>query len=103
MARKLEVFLYNQRVGLLSEEPQGYCFTYYRDYHGPAISLSLPVRTEPYLSKKLHPFFHGLAPEGWLLKRYAEIQKIDEKDLFGLLMKNGNDLLGALVLKEVLS
>ncbi|WP_275955810.1 HipA N-terminal domain-containing protein, partial [Pantoea agglomerans] len=40
-------------------------------------------------------FFKGLAPEGWLRKRYSEIQKIDDKDLFGLLMENGNDLLGA--------
>lgn len=101
MARKIAVWLYNQPVGALSEEEVGFAFSYLTHYRGRAISLSMPVRSEPYLSEELHPFFKGLAPEGWLRKRYSEIQKIDDKDLFGLLMQNGNDLLGAVVLKEI--
>jgi len=101
MARKIAVWLYNQPIGTLSEEDVGFAFCYLNNYRGRAISLSMPVRSEPYLSEELHPFFKGLAPEGWLRKRYSEIQKIDDKDLFGLLMQNGNDLLGAVVLKEV--
>lgn len=97
MARKVGVWLYNKPVGTLSKEEMGFAFC----YTGCAISLSMPVRSEPYLSKERHPFFKGLAPEGWLRKRYSEIQKIDDKDLFGLLMQNGNDLLGAVVLKEI--
>lgn len=87
----------------MSEEEKGFTFHYYANYKGIAISLSMPVRTEPYWCEELHPFFKGLAPEGWLRKRYSEIQKIDDKDLFGLLMKNGNDLLGTVVLKEITS
>ncbi|KNC91555.1 HipA N-terminal domain-containing protein [Trabulsiella odontotermitis] len=101
MARKVAVWLYDKPAGTLSEEKTGFAFCYLADYTGRAISLSMPVRSEPYLSEELHPFFKGLAPEGWLRKRYAEIQKIDDKDLFGLLMQNGNDLLGAVVLKEI--
>lgn len=101
MSRKIEVWLYEQPVGILSEEKNGFIFHYYDNYKGRAISLSMPVRTEHYWCEELHPFFKGLAPEGWLRKRYSEIQKIDDKDLFGLLMKNGNDLLGAVVLKEI--
>ncbi len=100
MARQIEVWLYNKAVGLLSEHEDKYTFIYYHDYSGPALSLSMPVSLEPYQSENLHPFFKGLAPEGWLRKRYAEIQKIDNRDLFGLLMQNGNDLLGAVVLKR---
>ncbi|QPB78628.1 type II toxin-antitoxin system HipA family toxin [Proteus sp. GOKU] len=101
MPRKVEVWLYDIAVGVLSEEKEGFVFCYYENYIGCAISLSMKVRKEPYWSKELHPFFKGLAPEGWLLKRYSEIQKIDDKDLFGLLINNGNDLLGAIILKEI--
>ena len=103
MARKIEVWLYNTLAGTLSEGQNGYTFCYLPTYVGCAISLSMPVRPEPYLCEELHPFFKGLAPEGWLRKRYSEIQKIDDKDLFGLLMENGNDLLGAVVFKEITS
>lgn len=103
MARKIGVWLYNKPAGTLSEEQSGYTFCYLPDYTGCAISLSMPVRSEPYSSEELHPFFKGLAPEGWLRKRYSEIQKIDDNDLFGLLMENGNDMLGAVVFKEITS
>lgn len=101
MARKIEVWLYNKPIGILADEAPGFVFSYHSDYAGRAVSLSMPVRLEPYYSEELHPFFKGLAPEGWLRKRYSEIQKIDDKDLFGLLMENGNDLLGAVVLKRI--
>lgn len=101
MARKIGVWLYNKPAGTLSEDESGFIFCYEANYVGNALSLSMPVRAEPYISEELHPFFKGLAPEGWLRKRYSEIQKIDDKDLFGLLMQNGNDLLGAVILKEI--
>lgn len=102
MARKIAVWLYNQPIGTLSENDSGFVFCYQANYSGRALSLSMPVRPEPYLSEQLHPFFKGLAPEGWLRKRYSEIQKIDDTDLLGLLMENGSDLLGAVLLKEVI-
>lgn len=102
MSRKIEVWLYKVPIGILSEMNDGFTFSYYANYSGPAVSLSMRVRTEPYFCEELHPFFKGLAPEGWLRKRYSEIQKIDDKDLFGLLMQNGNDLLGAVILKEII-
>ena len=100
MARKLEVWLYDEVAGILTERESKYEFSYGAAYMGPALSISMPVRAEPYISEDLHPFFKGLAPEGWLRKRYSEIQKIDSRDLFGLLMHNGDDLLGAIVIKE---
>lgn len=100
MARTVEVWLYDRAAGELSETPDGYVFRYYEDYPGPAISLSMPLRGRQFHSPTLPPFFKGLAPEGWLRKRYSELQKIDDKDLFGLLLQNGNDLLGAVVLKR---
>lgn len=101
MARKIEVWLYGRAAGLLQEDRDGFAFVYHPHYVGPAVSLSMPVTPAPYFSRELHPFFRGLAPEGWLRKRYSEIQKIDDRDLLGLLMHNGNDLLGAIVFREV--
>ena len=31
------------------------------------VSLTLPLRPEPYDSRSLHPFFENLLPEGWLI------------------------------------
>lgn len=93
------VYLHNIQVGNLVQTDRGFEFSYLPDYTGHAISLSLPVDIRHHFSSSLHPFFKGLAPEGWLKKRYSEIQKIDEKDLLGILIANGNDLLGAVTLR----
>jgi len=97
--RNVTVYLHEIRVGNLVQTDDGFEFSYLPDYTGHAISLSLPVDTRHYFSPTLPPFFKGLAPEGWLKKRYSEIQKIDEKDLLGILIANSNDLLGAVTLR----
>lgn len=48
MPRKIEVWLYDQPAGILSEEENGFIFHYYDNYKGKAISLSMPVRKEHY-------------------------------------------------------
>ncbi|WP_394223269.1 HipA N-terminal domain-containing protein [Alteromonas gracilis] len=99
---KADVFLYDKRVGVLEKHVQGYTFCYRRDYFGPALSMSLPLSEFPYNSETLFPFFKSLLPEGWLLKQYARAQKIDERDEFGLLVNNGEDLLGAVAIKPII-
>lgn len=69
-------------------------FQYAPDYHGPAISISLPVAQRQFPSEMLHPYFASLAPEGWLRQRYSQIQHRDENDLLGMLIDNGKNLLG---------
>lgn len=99
MYRNLSVLLYGEPVGELLQTDEGYTFSYRPDYQGHPLSLSLPVTGKPDFSVRLHPFFKGLAPEGWLRRRYAELQRIDEEDLLGMLVENGNDLLGAVTLR----
>ena len=41
-----------------------------------AVSLSLPLREEPYVDKRLFPFFDGLIPEGWLLEIAAQTWRL---------------------------
>ena len=93
------VYLHSTLAGMLTQSDKGYTFSYQPDYQGRAISLSLPLNGGPFFSEGLHPFFQGLAPEGWLRKRYSEIQHLDEKDLLGMLIANNQDLLGAITLE----
>ena len=99
MRRTVSVYFYNKLVGYLIQEDRMFHFSYLPSYKGPSISLSLPNNGTVFSSETLPPFFHGLAPEGWLKKRYSETQKIDENDTLGLLVENGKDLLGAIKLR----
>ena len=100
MHRVVNVFMFEQKAGELLQDDNIYTFQYVDQYVGPPISLSMPVRREPYISDGLHPYFKSLAPEGWLKRIYSHQQKIDEKDLLGLLIENGENLLGAIQIRR---
>jgi serine/threonine-protein kinase HipA len=93
------VFLRDKRAGLLERTGKGYRFTYDQDYlSGPnaqPVSLTLPLRSEPYESEILFPFFFGLIPEGWLLELTSRTLKIDPENAFDILLANGGDCVGA--------
>ena len=96
--RRGEVYFRDQRAGSLTETAKGsYRFVYDPDYliDGPAISVTLPLRLEPYESPTLFPFFAGLVPEGWYLRIVARTIKVDENDTFGLLLATCADCVGA--------
>ena len=68
--RTADVYVYNNFAGKLSETDEGYSFSYDKTYikaSNHPVSLTLPIREEPYKSKTLFSFFDGLIPEGWLL------------------------------------
>ena len=77
--RKAYVYICDTFAGVLSETDFGYSFVYDEVYlklkNPKAISLTIPLRKEPYISKTLFSFFDGLIPEGWLLNVVAEIGK----------------------------
>lgn len=101
MGRIVNIYMYDQLAGMLIENDNEYTFSYDKSYKGKPISLSMPISIQHHTSNQLHPFFKSLAPEGWLKKRFSEIQQIDERDLLGFLIENGNDLLGAISIKKV--
>ena len=68
--------------------------TYLEMENAVAVSLTLPMREEPYESKVLFPFFDGLIPEGWLLEVVTRNWKISYKDRFGLLLIACRDCIG---------
>ena len=106
--RKAEVYCHNIKAGLLTEDMPGrnYTFVYYKEYiadstHEP-ISVTMPMREEPYLSDYLFPVFTNMLPEGANRKIVCRSWRLDEKDFFGLLLKIAtHDTIGAITVKEV--
>ena len=103
MNREVDVFYRDRLAGRLTELPDGYRFVYDESYltDGEPVSLTLPLRAQPFESEMLFPFFAGLAPEGWYLKIVSPTIKVDEHDTFGLLIKTCGDCIGAVSLREV--
>lgn len=97
--RKAEVLLHDRAVGVLEELDRGYRFTYHADYlenpKAEPVSLTLPLRPEPFEDKRLFPFFDGLIPEGWLLEIAEATWKINPRDRMGLLLACCRDCIGA--------
>jgi serine/threonine-protein kinase HipA len=55
----------------------------------------MPVRTQPFIDKRLFPFFEGLIPEGWLLDIATKNWKLNANDRMGLLLACCQNCIGA--------
>jgi len=102
--RKAKVFYKKELAGNLTETKDGYIFEYNKEFlkKNIPISMSLPLREEPYASKELFPFFKGLLPEGWYLDIVSATQKVDSKDSFGVLLSTTSvDTVGAVTVRKV--
>jgi serine/threonine-protein kinase HipA len=103
MNRQATILMKNSEAGVLQETELGYVFQYNRAYlqreDAQAISCTLPLSAEPYLSKTLHAFFDGLIPEGWLLDIAEQTWKINPRDRMGLLLQCCHDCIGAVHVK----
>lgn len=100
--RRVAVRLDGQFVGWLTEREGGRAgttFAYDANWLARAdavpISLTMPLRAEPYASRGLHPFFENLLPEGWLLELTTQKLKIPKDDAFGILAATCADCIGA--------
>ena len=99
--KKAIVFVHEKRAGVLSQENLGnYRFVYDEHYDGEAVSLTMPKRQKEYDFTTFPPFFEGLLPEGIMLEGLLRINKIDRTDYFSQLIATGNDLVGAVTVKE---
>lgn len=90
--------------GILTENEGEYTFSYSQDYlqkeDAKAISLTLPLREEPYVSPVLFPFFDGLIPEGWLLDIALRNTDISILDRMSLLLLCCKDCIGSVGVVE---
>jgi serine/threonine-protein kinase HipA len=93
------VQLDGRRVGVIEELETGTRFTYDAAWLATPdrlpISLTLPLRPEPFDHRGLLPFFENLLPEGWLLELSTAKLKISKDDAFGLLLATCGDCIGA--------
>lgn len=94
--------IHNIPAGVLTEENLNhYVFKYDDLYEGPVVSLTMPVRKEPYVFNSFPPFFDGLLPEGIQLDGLLKKYKIDKNDYFSQLVTTGFDLVGAVTVEKI--
>ena len=105
--RRARILYRDRLAGWLTEDEDGYVFEYDADYlsRGGAepVSLTLPLRAEPYKQNVLFAFFDGLIPEGWLLNITTKNWKLNPNDRMGLLISCCQDCIGAVGVVEVIS
>ena len=100
--RTAEVFVHNQLAGWLEEveKKKKYRLRYKENYSGPAVSLTFPISQNIYEFESFPPFFDGLLPEGNQLEGLLKHMKLDRNDYFGQLIVVGEDMVGAVTVKE---
>ena len=103
--RSATVIMHNRLAGILREDENGYHFSYNNKYlvsdNPEAISLTIPLQSEPYSSNILFPFFDGLIPEGWLLDIAIKNWKLNTRDRMSLLLATCQDCIGAVSIEEI--
>jgi len=98
----LRVFLNNRQVGELVREPDGatsFCYaSKWLDWeYAMPVSLSLPLREEPWRGAAVIAFFENLLPDSEALRRrVAEKVGADGLDAYSMLSVIGRDCVGAL-------
>ncbi len=96
--RQGEIWVNKDLAGILTEDEEGYHFTYSSEYlllgNAVPVSLTLPMQEEVFHSVFLFPFFDGLIPEGWLLDIAQKNWKLNARDRMGLLLATCKNCIG---------
>jgi serine/threonine-protein kinase HipA len=100
--RSADILFKDQAVGVLYETPQGGTRFVYSPDAVDTIACALPVgQREHAWPTGLHPFFQHLGPEGWLREKQARAGRVEEEDDFGLLLRYGQDCIGAVGISAI--
>ena len=107
MKLAVAVYVRDRPAGELEKlETGGFLFRYHPSYlvepGARAVSLTLPLRADPYRADQLFPFFYGLLAEGAAKDLQCRTFKIDPDDAFTRLIKTGHsDKIGAVTVHEI--
>lgn len=103
--KQAKVFVNNAVAGMLTELEYGkkFRFEYIKDYTGAPVSLTLPISQSVFEFDSFPPFFDGLLPEGYQLEGLLKFGKIDRNDFFSQLLAVGDDLVGNVTVKEMVT
>lgn len=98
--RKAKIYYDDYLTGHLTEMDDGdYVFEYtpgyVENFEDRPITLTMPVRKEKFIERRLFPFFEGLIPEGWLLNIASKNWKLKKEDRMGLLLACCHNCIGA--------
>ena len=107
MIDRLDVELFGQPAGTLAiagplRSPEDWVFTYNPDhlqFGAPALSVSLPLRAEPWVGAVVRNWFCNLLPEGSVRQAIVERLRIASDDDFALLAAIGGECAGAVSLR----
>ena len=101
MKRALWVWWEGRPVGELTQDEDGelgfaYGGEWLDDQDAPALSASLPKRSEPFSRRACQPFFGGLLPEEAQRRAAAQALGISSGNDFAMLDRLGGDVAGAI-------
>ena len=65
-----------------------------------ALSISLPLREEPFSARETRGFFEGLLPEGFTRRSVAQWMHVNEMDYLPILCGLGKECLGAIRIQD---
>ena len=101
--RQCKVYVHDVEAGVLQEtDERQYIFTYQDGYRGAPVCIAMPVRTEPYRSAHLFPYFFNMLSEGTTRQTQSMLLHIDENDDFGILLATAQeDTIGAVTVKPI--
>jgi serine/threonine-protein kinase HipA len=101
--RRAKVYVKGIEAGTLTEVEKSkvYLFEYLDEYNGLVVSRTMPIKEKSFKFNRFPPFFDGLLPEGIQLEGLLKIRKIDNNDYFSQLMAVGEDMVGAVTVKEI--
>ncbi|WP_299979465.1 type II toxin-antitoxin system HipA family toxin [Desulfobacula sp.] len=105
MKSKLNVFVNQLKAGeLWLDQQRRFCFQYDKSWiNSPdscRLSISLPLREDPYLNDDSYSYFTNLLPEGEILNVLSRKLQIPVSNQFELLKAVGGDCAGAVSLFE---
>jgi serine/threonine-protein kinase HipA len=104
MAHELDVWLFADHVGHLSlvQGRLNFCYApaWLAQPNAAALSMSLPLRAEPFDDHQSRPFFAGLLPEGQLRRLIARQFQVSGQNDFALLDHIGGECAGAVTFLE---
>lgn len=105
--RQCEVYLHGIKVGLLTEsDSREFIFVYDKAYllgeECESVSLTLPLRSEPYHSPHLFAVFANMLSEGENRRVQSQLLRIDPEDDYGILLATCQlDTIGAITVKPI--
>lgn len=103
MTKTLDIYLHQNRAAQVTQNgSDALSLQYLPEYiqaGGAALSIALPVRTQPYTNKPTKIFLEGLVPESESAReRLAQEHSISARNAFALLKHIGLDCAGAIQL-----